>query len=133
MAAVTLREGGGIYWVPSLYACELPAPTAIERIGTTKVNVLPVHQSAEADRALGQIATASLEAELAQLQTELAAFVTAPPDRASTLQHRLEAFEALRERARLHRSVLSITVTDLDAQLRGMTATVEGLINKKAA
>jgi hypothetical protein len=131
-AAVTMREGGGVYWVPSVYAAELRRlQAAIEQIGTSKVHVLPVHQSAEADRALGEIATASLEAELAQLQTEIAAFVTAPPDRVSTLIRRLEAFEALRDRAKLYRNVLSITVTDLDAQLRGMTMTVEEMITRR--
>jgi hypothetical protein len=122
-AAVTLRDGGGVYWVPSVYAAELRRlQSAVEQIGTSKVHVLPVRQSAEADRALGQIATASLEAELAQLQTAIAAFVAAPPERTSTLTRRLDPFEALRDRAKLYRSVLSITVTDLDQQLRGMAA-----------
>ena len=79
------------------------------------------------------IATASLETELAQLRAEIAAFVSMPPERTSTLTRRLEAFAALRERAKLYRSVLAITVTDLDRQLDEMSATVEGMINKKAA
>lgn len=133
-AAVTLREGGGVYWVPSVFAAELRRlQNAIEKIGTSRLFLLPVHQSAEADRALGEIATASLEAELVQLQSEISSFLAAPPDRVSTLTRRLEAFEALRDRAKLYRGVLSITVTDLDQQLRDMTATVEGLISKKAA
>lgn len=131
-AAVTLREGGGIYWVPSVYAAELRRlQTAIEKIGSSRVHVLPVHQSQDADRALGEIATASLEAELAQLQAEIAAFVTTPPDRVSTLERRLDAFAALRDRAKLYRNVLSIQATDLDVQLDRMTATVEGLLTQK--
>lgn len=133
-SAVTLREGGGVYFVAQPYATELRRlQSAIEEIGSSRVHVLPVHQSADADRALGELATASLEAELAQLQSEIAAFVSMPPERTSTLTRRLEAFEALRDRAKLYRNVLSITVTDLDAQLRDMTATVEQLISKKAA
>lgn len=133
-AAVTLRDGGGIYWVPSVYAAELRRlQGAIEKIGSSRVHVLPVHQSDDAQRALGEIATASLEAELAQLQTEIAAFVSMPPERTSTLTRRLDAFSALKDRATLYKTVLSITVTDLDQQLRNMTATVEGMINKKAA
>lgn len=133
-AAVALRDGGGVYWVPSVYAAELRRlQAAIEKVGSSKLHVLPVHQSADADRALGEIATASLEAELAELQTEIAAFVSMPPERTSTLTRRLEAFEALRDRAKLYRSVLSITVTDIDQQLQNMAATVEGLISKKAA
>ncbi|HET9621327.1 MAG TPA: DUF6744 family protein [Kofleriaceae bacterium] len=133
-AAVTLRDGGGIYWVPTVYAAELRRlQTAVEKIGASRVHVLPVHESQDASRALGAIATASLEAELAQLQTEIAAFVSTPPERTSTLTRRLEAFAALRERAKLYRSVLAITVTDLDRQLDEMSATVDGMLHKKAA
>jgi hypothetical protein len=92
-----------------------------------------VHESQDASRALGAIATASLEAELAQLQGEIAAFVSMPPERTSTLTRRLEAFAALRERAKLYRSVLAITVTDLDRQLDEMSTRVEGMIHQKAA
>src|ERR1700759_3530380 len=133
-AAVMLRDGGGIYWVPAVYAAELRRlQTAVEKIGASRVHVLPVHESQDASPALGAIATASLEAELAQLQTEIAAFVSTPPERTSTLTRRLEAFAALRERAKLYRSVLAITVTDLDRQLDEMSATVDGMLNKKAA
>jgi hypothetical protein len=42
-AAVTLRDGGGIYWVPSVYAAELRRlQGAVEKIGTSRVHVLPV-------------------------------------------------------------------------------------------
>ncbi|MCX5745754.1 MAG: hypothetical protein NT062_25035, partial [Proteobacteria bacterium] len=106
-AAVTLREGGGVYFVTGPYAAELRRlQGAIERVGTSRLFLLPVHQSADADRALGEIATASLEAELVQLQTEIAAFVSMPPDRVTTLTRRLDAFEALRDRAKLYRNVL---------------------------
>jgi hypothetical protein len=116
--AVTLRDGGGIYWVPSVYAAELRRlQGAVEKIGASRVHVLPVHESQDASPALGAIASASLEAELAQLQAEIAAFVSMPPERTSTLPRRLEASAALRERAKLYRSVLAITVTDLDRQL----------------
>ena len=94
-AAVTLRDGGGIYWVPAVYATELRRlQGAIEKIGTPRVHVLPMHESQDANRALGAIATASLEAELAQLQAEIAAFGSMPPERTSTLTRRLEAFAA---------------------------------------
>lgn len=130
--AVMLREGGGIYWVPNIHADELRRlQSAIERIGASRVYVLPVHESPDSNRALGQIATASLEDELAQLQTEIATFVSAPPDRASTLMRRLDAFDALRNRARLYRSILSVQVTDLDEQLDRMAATVEALVQQK--
>jgi hypothetical protein len=133
-AAVTLRPSGGIYWVPSPYAAQLRRlQTAIQKVGHSTVSVLPVHRSTEAEATLANVARGSIEDELAMLATEIEGFVTAPPERASTLQRRLEAFETLRDRAKLYRSVLSIQVTDLETQLGRMTATVEGLISKKAA
>jgi hypothetical protein len=51
-AAVTLRDGGGIYWVPSVYAAELRRlQGAVEKIGTSRVHILPVHESQDANRA----------------------------------------------------------------------------------
>lgn len=133
-AAVTLRESGGVYFVPSPFAEKLRRlQTAIEKIGSSRLHILPVHDSPDAARSLGDIAKGSIEAELAALQTEIAAFVSTPPDRASTLLRRFDAFEALRARARLYRSVLKIQVQDLDQQLDGMSAAVEGLLNQKAA
>jgi hypothetical protein len=41
-AAVTLRDGGDIYWVPSVYAAELRRlQGAVEKVGTSRVHVLP--------------------------------------------------------------------------------------------
>lgn len=132
--AVTLREGGGIYFVPSPYADNVRRlQSAIERIGSSRLYLLPVHESPEATRSLGEIAKGSLEAELAALQTEIAAFVSSPPERASTLLRRFDAFEALRGRAQLYRNILHIQVQDLDQQLDSMSAAVEQLVNAKAA
>lgn len=132
--AVTLREGGGIYFVPSPYADKVRRlQSAIERIGASRLYLLPVHESPEATRSLGEIAKGSLEAELAALQTEIAAFVSSPPERASTLLRRFDAFEALRGRAQLYRNILHIQVQDLDQQLDNMSAAVEQLVNAKAA
>ncbi|MEQ1735831.1 MAG: DUF6744 family protein [Rhodoglobus sp.] len=133
-AAVMLRPSGGVYWAAAPYAAQVrQLQVAVQRIGTSTMSVLPVHRSPEAEQTLAQVARASIEDELAALQTEITAFVSTPPDRASTLLRRFDAFEALRARARLYRSVLNIQVQDLDQQLDGMSAAVEGLLNQKAA
>ncbi len=131
-AAVTLRPSGGIYWVPAPHAKQLRSlQSAIQRIGQSTVSVLQVHRSAEAEATLAKVARGSIEDELAMLASEIEGFVMSPPERASTLQRRLEAFETLRDRAKLYRSVLSIQVTDLETQLGRMTATVEELLTQK--
>ena len=133
-AAVTLREGGGVYWVPAPFAEKVrQLQAAIEKIGSSRVYILPVHKSAEAEKTLGEIAKGSIEGELAALQSEIAQFVAVPPDRASTLVRRFDAFSALRTRAQLYRTVLSVEVQDLDRQLDLLAAAVEQMLDQKSA
>jgi hypothetical protein len=133
-AAITLRESGGIYWIPAPYAETVRRlQGAIEKIGSSHVYLLPVHSSADAKRTLGDAAKLAIEDELAALKTEVEGFIASPPDRPSTLVRRLDAFEELKNRAALYRDVLQVHVTDLDATLTGLTVAVEGLLNQKVA
>ena len=59
--------------------------------------------------------------------------MASPPERQSTLARRLDAFEELSYKAELYKQVLSVTVADLDQTLASLTATVETLLNAKAA
>ncbi len=133
-AAVTLRDHGGVYWVPAPYA-ELVRrlQSAIEKIGSSRVYLLPVHSSPDANRTLGEAAKIAIEDELAQLKAEVEGFIAAPPDRPSTLVRRLDAFEALKMRAALYRDVLQVRVQDLDKTLDDLTGSIERLLNQKAA
>jgi len=133
-AAVTLRDHGGVYWVPAPYA-ELVRRLqgAVEKIGSSRVYLLPVHSSADANRTLGEAAKIAIEDELAQLKAEVEGFIAAPPDRPSTLVRRLDAFETLKMRAALYRDVLQIRVQDLDKTLEELTGSIEHLLNEKAA
>jgi hypothetical protein len=132
--AVTLRESGGIYWVPSPYAKQLrQLQTCIEQFGQSEVYLLPVHDSADASRTLGDVATQALQDELEALKTEVAAFVAHPPERPTTLARRFDAFEQLRARAALYRDILAVQVKDLDSTLDGLTQSVETLLAQKQA
>jgi hypothetical protein len=133
-SAVTLRDGGGIYWVPRPHADQLrQLQTAIEQVGSSAFYLLPVHESAEASRTLGEVAKSSVEEELAALKREIEGFVVNPPERASTLVRRLESFDVLRAKAALYRDILHVQVTDLDAQLASLTTSVEELLDGKIA
>lgn len=133
-AAVSLRDNGGVYWIPSPHA-ELVRRLrdAIERIGASKVFILPVHRSAESERALGSVARGAIEQELAALQSELDQFLANPPERASTLVRRLDTFELLRAKAVLYRDVLKVHVDDIDSKLTVLSNAVEGLLSTKNA
>jgi hypothetical protein len=133
-AAVTLREHGGVYWVPAPFTDTLRRlQKAVAGIGASRVDVVPIHACPEASRALGDAARSALEDDLTVLTAEIDAFLHEPPDRVSTLTRRLATFDELRAKARLYHSVLEVQVSDLEATLDGLTRHVEGLLQAKAS
>ncbi|GEJ56632.1 hypothetical protein AMYX_13730 [Anaeromyxobacter diazotrophicus] len=133
-AAVTLREHGGVYWVPAPFAETLRRlQIAVAGIGASRLDVVPIHASPEASQALGAAARSALENDLAVLTAEIDAFLHEPPDRAATLTRRLATFDELRAKADLYHSVLQVQVSDLDARLDELTRHVEGLLQAKAS
>lgn len=134
LSAVTLREGGGVYWVPRTHADTVrKLEQAVGQLGQSAFSVVPVHQTDDGARTLGAVARGSLETELTALREELEAFKSQPPDRPSTLHRRLEAFEELRGRAQLYRDILNVQVEDLDQQLTTMAASVEQMLAAQEA
>jgi hypothetical protein len=133
-SAVLLRENGGVWWVPAPQADALRRLQAcIESIGSSRVYLLPVHDSADAHRTLGDAAAKSLETELTELKTEVESFLASPPERTSTLVRRFDVFDALRARAQLYRDVLHVQVKDLDSTLTMLSASIEKLLSSKSA
>jgi uncharacterized protein DUF6744 len=134
LSAVTLREGGGVYWVPRTHAETVRRlEQAVGQLGKSVFYVVPVHQTDDGTKTLGVVARGSLETELAALREELEAFKAQPPDRPSTLQRRLEAFEELRSRAQLYQDILHIQKEDLEQQLTSMAASVEQMLAAQEA
>jgi hypothetical protein len=133
-AAVTLRDFGGVYFVPAPYADTLRRlQAAVAAIGASRLDIVPIHASPEARAALGDAARAAVEDDLVALRAEIERFLAEPPDRASTLMRRLQVFEELRSKARLYHSVLSVQVQDLEASLDELTLSVEGLLQSRAS
>lgn len=133
-AAVTLRDKGGVYWVPSPFADTLRRlQVAVAGIGASRVDVVPIHASPEASKAPGDAARSALEDDLAVLAAEIEAFLREPPERAMTLTRRLATFDELRAKAHLYHSVLEVQVSDLDVKLDELTHHVEGMLQAKAS
>ena len=133
-AAVTLRHGGGVYWTPAVYAASLRRLQAIiEKLGQSRMHLVPVTATKEGQAALAQAAKASIEEELTALQTEMQQFLQTPPDRASTLMRRLEHFDDLRRKANLYQTVLQAQVEGLAENLTEMERQVHGLLDSKRA
>ena len=133
-AAVTLRHGGGVYWTPAVYAASLRRLQAIiEKLGQSKMHLVPITATKEGQAALAQAAKASIEEELTALQTEMQQFLQTPPDRASTLMRRLEHFDDLRRKANLYQTVLQAQVEGLAENLTAMEQQVHSLLDSKRA
>lgn len=134
LSACLLRDSGAIWWVPSPNAKTLrQLQSCIESIGHSKLYLLPVHDTGDASRTLGDAATKSLETDLAELKAEVESFLAQPPERTSTLVRRFDAFDALRGRAQLYRDVLNVQVKDLDSTLTTLGESIEKLLNAKHA
>jgi len=115
-SAVTLRDSGGVYWVPRTSSAGLrQMKDAIEKIGKSRVFLLPVFDTAEANATLQAAAQASLDAEVADLTKEIEAFQLEGTRGPAVLERRLERFEELRARAHLYGGILNVTAKDLDA------------------
>lgn len=133
-AAITLRDHGGVYWIPRTFSAEVRRlQSAVERLGSSKFYLVPVHDSADTERSLGEAAHGALERDLAGLEAEIESFLSSPPERASTLVRRFDAFEDLRTRAQLYRDILKVHVEDLDGRLDDLGAAVERLLAAKTA
>lgn len=133
-AAVTLRANGGVYWVPAPYADGLRLlQGVVEKLGQSKMHLVPITRSKEGQAALAQAAKASIEDELNALQAEVQEFLANPPDRASTLMRRLTTYDDLRRRAGLYQTVLSAQVYGLGESLAQMERQVHGLLADKKA
>jgi hypothetical protein len=132
-AAITLRDHGGVYWVPAPYADTLRRlQRAVSNIGTSRLDLVPIHATPEATQALGDAARAAIADDVTALRAEIDGFLESPPDRPSTLMRRLQTFEELRGKARLYHSILQVQVSDLEEKLNELTTHVEGLLNTSA-
>ena len=125
---------GGVYWAPAPYAGSLRRlQGVIEKLGQSKMHLVPITATKEGQAALAQAAKASIEEELTALQTEMQQFLQTPPDRASTLMRRLEHFDDLRRKANLYQTVLQAQVEGLAESLTEMERQVHGLLDSKKA
>jgi len=68
-AAITLREHGGVYWVPTPYADTLRRlQLAVNNIGRSRLDLVPIHATPEAKQALGDAARSALNDDLMALR-----------------------------------------------------------------
>ena len=129
--AFGLRPTGGVYFAPAQSAQTTRSlRSVVGQLGQSCMEIVPVHESAEATASLGNAAQKSLEKDLAELVVELQKFVQTPP-RADTLERRLETFKDLRARADFYKSILSLQVDGLEKGLGEMESIVTNMLSSQ--
>lgn len=133
LAAVSLRDSGGVYFVPAPHTeTALALARVVNSIGNSSFDILPVHHTEIGDAALARAAARSVSDEIADLQKEVAEFVAEAP-RAGVLQRRLQAYDDLRNRVRLYKDLLGLEAADLDASIGKLESAVDVLLATPAA
>lgn len=114
-AGVSIRDSGGVYFVPPAYQPTIDALTrVVESTGKSRVFSLAIADSGTAQATLADLARDTLDAEVRAIQDELASFEARGREvRDATLVRRLEQYEALRARAQLMAQALSFKADGL--------------------
>jgi hypothetical protein len=129
---IRLRERGNVYWAHAAGAQEVRAlAKVLAQFGGSYLAVLPVHDNTEARGAVQRAAAESFESELRDIAAELEAFAGRDGLRASTLEHRLERYEDVRNRVDLYADVLSSKRDDLLAKLEAAKAELRKLLTEQ--
>lgn len=132
-AGISLRESGGVYFVPARFSTTLDAVCAVvEAAGGNTTFRLPVLDTPDGRSTLRDVANRSLDDEIRALEQELAGF---DPDsvRVSTLERRVEAFDALRSRVQLFSGVLSFKAEAMLDRIAHLQAGLRGQLGAKGA
>ena len=116
-AGVSLRDSGGVYFIPASHQQTLDALCAVvEEVGHNKTYQLPIVDTPEGKATLREVARRTLDSEIQQLQEQLAKF-DLDKVRESTLERKLEGFDELRARANLFARVLSFKADTLNKKI----------------
>lgn len=118
-SAVPLRQRGGTYFIPSSQQAVLDALAAVvEQVGDNLIYQLPIYDAPAVQETLSSVARMTLDAEIRSLLNELDQFDD--KTRASTIERRLDHFEALQQRVSLFSGALSFKAGDLHQRLVGI-------------
>ncbi|MDP2342272.1 MAG: hypothetical protein Q8O67_15050 [Deltaproteobacteria bacterium] len=130
-AGVSIRDAGGVYFVPPSFAGALAAMCAVvEGIGHNHVFTLPVADVGSAKATLAEVARATLDDEIRALEGELDAFASSGADtRDGTLARRLTKFDELRSRVTLFSGCLSFKADGLVAKIGGLQEELRDKLN----
>lgn len=133
-AGVSIRDAGGVYFVPPAYTTTLQALSrVVEGIGHNRVFALPIADVGDAKVTLADVARETLDDEIRALQAEIEAFAdSGTGTRESTLARRLGKFDELRARVSLFASTLEFKAEELTSRIGGLRDDLRDRLNGAA-
>lgn len=127
--AIRVRGDGRVFWVP---------PQRIENVrrfaaflAEIGIDLVLCQVESEVRQVAQQIASESLDDQIAHLRSEVAAFDGT--QRPSTYARRLRKFQSLRERAILYRDALGVGVQETEALLGELEAKVNSMLDLRTS
>lgn len=120
-----VREDGRVFWIPPQKL--LTANTLGSFLGAVGVNLVMCQIESTDTPVAVESAEKGLAAQLADLQTEVAAFDGS--ERTTTLRARIETFETMRRRATMYKAVLGIGTEQVHTILKELETKVASLLS----
>ena len=130
-AGVSIRDGGGVYFLPPSFSSTLAAMSAvIDGVGHNKVFSLTIADVSGARQTLTDLAKETLDDEIRALEAELDAFAESTVEtRDGTLARRLQRFDELRSRVALFSGCLSFKADALVEKIGSMQEDLRDKLN----
>lgn len=128
--ALTVREHGGIYFVPvqhqdvvaklaDLIECRLPA---------CEFSSLAIVNSGETKRGMNRVAANEIKSEMDAAETDIKALLEKETVRGDTLKHRVAEYRRLREKALAYKELVGLDVAEIERKLGALQMVVEKLM-----
>ena len=116
-SSIRIRESGGVYFVSQQYQKTLEAlSNVVQSAGDNVVYTLPIFDTKSSKQTLRNIAKATLDDELRLLAADIGNF-DKEKMRQSTIDRKLEAFENIRNRAKMFSRILSFKAKSFDEKI----------------
>jgi len=120
---VTMREGGGIYFVSRDKSTELAQlETLFSHFKGCSIDLIPIVDTKKARKSMWKCAVGEIKTELSKFQMDLSELPVDAPDR--MVESRLEKFQALKEKVEMYETVLSGTASELSKELDKLTTSL---------
>ncbi len=118
-SSLTLRDSGGVYFVPASKKIEFDKISALFAAfpESAQLEIVPVIDTAQAKKSVWAALTADIEGEIASLNEEIAKWSEEGDPRDGVVARRFDQYRTLKEKVEDYASLLSGTATGLEQKL----------------